>query len=206
MVRTMGSSVFRAVVGLVLASGFAACGGAPKEPAASEAAADVSAAPSESAAPVASGEASEAAVAPAASASPSASASASPSATPSASASAAAAKPAAAPAAAVAAAAVAAPMAAPGAFGICKACHAVEKGKNGIGPSLAGVYGTKAGDVPGYAFSPALKASGLVWNDATLDKWLESPMKMVPGTKMTYSGQSDKAKRAEIIAYLKSLK
>lgn len=95
---------------------------------------------------------------------------------------------------------------APAAFGICKSCHAVEKGKNGIGPSLAGIYGTKAGDVAGYAFSPALKASGLTWDDATLDKWLESPMKLVPGTRMTYAGQADPEKRKAIVAYIKTLK
>ncbi|WP_225207432.1 c-type cytochrome [Novosphingobium huizhouense] len=96
--------------------------------------------------------------------------------------------------------------AAPPAFGICKSCHAVEKGKTVIGPSLYGIVGTKAGDVPGYAFSPALKGSGLVWDEATLDKWLENPMKLVPGTRMSYAGQSDPAKRKAIIAYLKTLK
>lgn len=95
---------------------------------------------------------------------------------------------------------------APLAFGICKSCHSVEKGKNMIGPSLAGIVGTKAGDVAGFSFSPALKGSGLTWDDATLDKWLENPMKLVPGTRMTYSGQTDPAKRKAIIDYLKTLK
>ncbi len=106
----------------------------------------------------------------------------------------------AAPAAAVAADAK------PAAYAQCAACHSVEPGKHGIGPSLHGVYGTKAGDIPGYAFSDKLKASGLTWDDATLDKWLSGPMKLVPGTKMSYAGMSDPAKRAEIIAYLKTLK
>lgn len=96
--------------------------------------------------------------------------------------------------------------AAPSAFAICKSCHSVEKGKSMIGPSLFGIVGTKAGDVPGYSFSAAMKASGLTWDDATLDKFLASPMKTVPGTRMTYAGQPDAAKRAEIIAYLKTLK
>ncbi|QCI95421.1 c-type cytochrome [Novosphingobium sp. EMRT-2] len=95
---------------------------------------------------------------------------------------------------------------APLAFGICKSCHSVDKGKNMIGPSLAGIVGTKAGDVAGFSFSPALKGSGLTWDDATLDKWLENPMKLVPGTRMTYSGQTDPAKRKAIIEYLKTLK
>ena len=104
------------------------------------------------------------------------------------------------------AAAVAAADAKPAAYAQCAACHAVEPGKHGIGPSLHGVYGTKAGDIPGYAFSEKLKASGLTWDDATLDQWLAGPMKMVPGTKMAYAGMSDPAKRAEIIAYMKTLK
>lgn len=95
---------------------------------------------------------------------------------------------------------------APPAFGICRSCHSIEKGQTIIGPSLVGVYGTKAGDIPGYDFSPALKASGLVWNDATLDKWLTNPVALVPGTRMGYAGQPDPAKRAAIIAYLKTLK
>lgn len=96
--------------------------------------------------------------------------------------------------------------AAPAAFGICKSCHAVEKGKTLIGPSLYGIVGTKAGDVAGYSFSPALKGSRLVWDEATLDKWLENPMKLVPGTRMSYAGQADPEKRKAIIAYLKTLK
>lgn len=104
------------------------------------------------------------------------------------------------------AAAATAANAAPAAFAICKSCHSVEKGKTMIGPSLFGIMGTKAGEIPGYTFSAAMKASGLTWDDATLDKFLTSPMKTVPGTRMTYAGQPDAAKRAEIIAYLKTLK
>lgn len=94
----------------------------------------------------------------------------------------------------------------PAAFVQCAACHSVEPGKHGIGPSLAGVFGTKSGDIPGYAFSEAMKNAGLTWDEATLDQYLTAPMKMVPGTKMTYAGLSDPAKRQEIIAYLKTLK
>jgi len=93
----------------------------------------------------------------------------------------------------------------PSAFGICRSCHSVEKGQTVIGPSLFGVYGTRAGDVPGYEFTPGLKASGLVWNDATLDKWLTNPVALVPDTRMGYAGQPDPEKRRLIIAYLKTL-
>ena len=105
-----------------------------------------------------------------------------------------------------ASASVAAADARPASFAQCAACHSVEKGKHGIGPSLAGIYGTKAGDIAGYEFSDALKGSGLTWDDATLDKWLAGPMKLVPGTKMTFAGMTDEAKRKELIAYLKTLK
>jgi len=94
----------------------------------------------------------------------------------------------------------------PAAFAQCAACHAVEPGKHGIGPSLAGVYGTKSGEIPGYAFSEAMKQAGLTWDDATLDTYLTNPMKVVPGTKMTYAGLSDPAQRKAIIEYLKTLK
>lgn len=114
--------------------------------------------------------------------------------------------PAAADAAPAAAPAVADAGGKPAAFAQCAACHAVEPGKHGIGPSLAGVYGTKAGEIAGYAFSEKLKASGLTWDDATLDQWLAGPMKMVPGTKMSYAGMSDAAKRKELIEYMKTLK
>lgn len=94
----------------------------------------------------------------------------------------------------------------PAAFAQCAACHAVEPGKHGVGPSLAGVYGTKSGELAGYAFSDAMKAANLTWDDATLDAYLTNPMKMVPGTKMTFAGLPDAAKRKEIIEYMKTLK
>lgn len=94
----------------------------------------------------------------------------------------------------------------PASFAQCAVCHSVEKDKHGIGPSLAGVYGTKAGEIVGYSFSDPLKASGLIWDDATLDKWLTNPAALVPGTKMTFAGLSDQAKRKELIEYLKTLK
>jgi cytochrome c2 len=93
----------------------------------------------------------------------------------------------------------------PVAFNQCKACHSVEKGDHGIGPSLAGIYGTKAGDIPGFEYSDAMKNSGLTWNAANLDKYLENPQKIVPGTKMSFAGLKDAAKRKAVIDYLKTL-
>jgi cytochrome c len=94
----------------------------------------------------------------------------------------------------------------PAAFLQCRSCHAVQPGQHGVGPSLFGVHGKKAGELAGYTFTDAMKNSGLTWDDATLDTWLASPAKLVPGTKMVYAGQADAAKRKEIIDYLKTLK
>lgn len=94
----------------------------------------------------------------------------------------------------------------PAAFAQCIACHSVEPGKNGVGPSLAGVFGSKAGSVTGFNYSPANKNSGLTWDEATLDEYLTAPMKKIPGTKMTYAGLTDPAQRKALIAYLKTLK
>lgn len=92
----------------------------------------------------------------------------------------------------------------PAAFAVCKACHSVEPGKNGIGPSLAGIWGEKAGAVPGFTFSDAMKESGLTWNQATLDRYLTDPRGTVPGTKMAFGGVADAAKRQAIIDWIKA--
>jgi cytochrome c len=93
----------------------------------------------------------------------------------------------------------------PPAFVQCRSCHAVEPGRNGLGPTLFGIVGRKAGEVPGYNSSPALARSGIVWDRASLDTWLAAPMEMVPGTRMVV-GQPDPEKRKAIIDYLETLK
>jgi len=92
----------------------------------------------------------------------------------------------------------------PAAFAVCKACHSVEPGKNGIGPSLAGIWGEKAAAVPGFEFSQPMKDSGLTWNQATLDRYLTDPRGVVPGTKMAFGGVADAAKRQAIIDWIKA--
>jgi cytochrome c len=94
----------------------------------------------------------------------------------------------------------------PIAFAACAACHSVSAGHHGIGPSLAGVFGRKAGSLPGFDYSAAMKRSGKVWDEAALDNFLTSPMAAVPGTRMSYMGQTDPAKRKALIEYLKTLK
>jgi cytochrome c len=88
-------------------------------------------------------------------------------------------------------------------FAVCAACHQVgPHARNGVGPVLNGVVGRKAGSYPGYSYSTANKNSGLTWSVAELQKYLASPQKVVPGTKMPFAGLPDQKKVDDIIAYL----
>ncbi len=93
----------------------------------------------------------------------------------------------------------------PVAFARCATCHRTEPGRNGVGPSLAGVYGAPAAHEPTYAYSRAMRESGLTWDEATLDAYLADPREVVPGTKMAFAGVRDPEERAAIIEYLKTL-
>jgi cytochrome c len=94
--------------------------------------------------------------------------------------------------------------AAPAAFTQCRVCHAIEPGQNGIGPSLAGVVGRRAGSAAGFSYTADMSALGQTWNDATLDRYLADPAGLVPSTTMAI-GPLDQAQRRAIIAYLKTL-
>ncbi len=83
----------------------------------------------------------------------------------------------------------------------CQGCHSIDR--NRIGPMHKGLFGRPAGSVPGFAYTDAMKNSGIVWSEQTLDQFLQGPRKMVPGTKMTYAGVADPQDRADLIAYLK---
>jgi cytochrome c len=87
----------------------------------------------------------------------------------------------------------------------CGICHSTAPGVNKIGPSLAGIVGSKSGAVPGYNFSQALKAANITWDEQTLDKFLQNPQADVHGTRMVVS-VPDAEKRRNIIAYLATLK
>lgn len=90
-------------------------------------------------------------------------------------------------------------------FGRCRSCHAVEAGANRVGPSLHAVVGRKAGTQPGYAYSKAMTASGVVWTEEALKAYLENPRTHVPGTRMSFAGIDDEQERRDVVAYLKTL-
>jgi cytochrome c len=89
-------------------------------------------------------------------------------------------------------------------YGRCGACHAIDRDRTG--PRHRGLFGRRAGSVPGFPYSAAMKKAGekgLVWNEETLDKFLKNPLKFVPGTRMTYAGVPNDQDRADLLAYLK---
>jgi cytochrome c len=91
-------------------------------------------------------------------------------------------------------------------FHQCMACHSVVPGENLTGPSLAHIWNRPAASATDFQrYSDALRKSGLVWNAATLDKWLAGPEKLVPGTSMTFPGIKDTAQRQDVIAYLQAV-
>jgi cytochrome c len=83
----------------------------------------------------------------------------------------------------------------------CLACHALSYDRTG--PRHCGLFGRQAGTVAGFLYSDAMKASGIVWDESTLDLFLRDPMGVVPGTAMGYAGIPDDKERADLIAWLK---
>ncbi len=82
----------------------------------------------------------------------------------------------------------------------------MEPDKNRLGPSLAGIVGRKAGTVSGFAYSESNKTSNVVWDDATLDKYLADPKGFMPGTKMLYAGMKSPDDRKALIEYMRAAK
>ena len=92
-------------------------------------------------------------------------------------------------------------------FGRCAVCHTNDKGGgDGLGPNLFGVVGRKAASRPGYAYSPPMRKSGIIWTDVNLTKWVAGPARLVPGTKMAFGGVTSKKQQADVVAYLTTLK
>jgi cytochrome c len=84
----------------------------------------------------------------------------------------------------------------------CAACHSIDRDRTG--PRHCGVVGRRAGSVAGFEYSDAMRASGLTWDRATLDRFLAAPLQVVPGTSMGYAGVDDSRDRRDLIAYLES--
>jgi cytochrome c len=91
-------------------------------------------------------------------------------------------------------------------FKKCKACHALKAGKKKVGPSLHAIFGKEAAKMKGFKYSKAMKKSGAVWDEATLDAFLTKPKKFMKGTKMAFAGLKKKKDRDNIIAYLMTIK
>jgi len=91
-------------------------------------------------------------------------------------------------------------------YGKCKACHKLEAGANGTGPTLFGVVGRAVDGVEGYGYSGALIKVAQVWDAEQLNGFLENPKKFAPGTKMGFSGLNKIEDRANLIAYLETIK
>lgn len=88
----------------------------------------------------------------------------------------------------------------------CAECHSAREGKNKKGPSLFAVVGRKAGTIADASYSDALKASGITWTPDKIDAYVTAPKKLVPGGKMKYDGLANATERAELLAYLATLK
>jgi cytochrome c len=91
-------------------------------------------------------------------------------------------------------------------FALCRSCHVLEDGVNRVGPSLYNVVGRKSGQIAGFAYSDANKASGVTWDEETLFEYLKDPKGFMPGTKMAFPGIKDDQDRANLVAYLASAK
>ena len=92
------------------------------------------------------------------------------------------------------------------AFNKCAACHSIKDGENKIGPSLHGVVGRPSHSIDGFSYSEPMKAYNVTWDAPTLDHYLADPRGVVPGTKMIFVGLKKDDERANVIAYLETLK
>jgi cytochrome c len=89
-------------------------------------------------------------------------------------------------------------------FRACAPCHSLEPDRNMTGPSLAQLWGRKAGSLPSFErYSDALKSSGIIWDDRSLDAWISDPQSMVPENAMSFAGIKQAGVRANLLAFLK---
>ena len=89
------------------------------------------------------------------------------------------------------------------AFNKCRICHTVEAGgRSAVGPNLHAIFGRKAGAVDNFTYSPAMKNSGIVWDDSSVANYLRDPKGFIPGNKMAFPGIKDETEMADLLAYL----
>ncbi len=89
-------------------------------------------------------------------------------------------------------------------FAQCMTCHAVQEGRNNVGPSLYGIVGRESGTIPGFKYSEANQNSNVTWTEENLFVYLEKPTDFIPGTIMVFPGLRNPQDRADVIAYLKN--
>ena len=91
-------------------------------------------------------------------------------------------------------------------FNKCAACHSIKPGENKIGPSMHGIVGRASHSAEGYKYTDPMTAYSVTWDQPTLDAYLVNPRATVPGTKMIFAGLKSETERANLIAYLETLK
>jgi cytochrome c len=89
---------------------------------------------------------------------------------------------------------------------VCRTCHSTKEGDNRLGPHLQKIVGRKAGSLPNYEYSSAMKGASFVWDEEKLERFIANPDEIVPGNSMKpYGGLASADSRAKVIAFLKSL-
>jgi cytochrome c len=89
---------------------------------------------------------------------------------------------------------------------VCRTCHSIREGDNRLGPHMRGIIGRKAGSLPNYSYSSAMRGANFVWNEENLERFIANPDETVPGNNMKpYGGLASAESRAKVIAFLKTL-
>ncbi|MGF1610993.1 MAG: c-type cytochrome [Kiloniellales bacterium] len=90
-------------------------------------------------------------------------------------------------------------------FGACSSCHSLAPGRHMTGPSLASIWGRRAGSIEGFVrYSQALRESDVIWDEEAMDPWLANPQAFIPGNRMTFPGMQNETQRRDLIAFLRS--
>ena len=89
---------------------------------------------------------------------------------------------------------------------VCRTCHSIREGDNRLGPHMRGIIGRKAGSLPNYSYSSAMRGANFVWNEENLERFIANPDETVPGNNMKpYGGLASAESRGKLIAFLKTL-